>query len=249
MIDLREDSAKLLRRIHGPSGLVFRELTDAWPTPLGRRAHEPEDLEQLVLVGGAREERPAGEHLGHDAAGGPDVDACVISARAEEDVRRTVPERHDLVGESVNWYAEGACETEVCEFQLAGVVNKQVLRLQIPMQHSIVVAKRYAAKKLKHEALDSNSVKSSSRTAGLVRVGIHVLLQIFIHILEHQHKFVLGMDNIVKRNYVLVLELLHKADLADGCAGRTLFAVQVDFLQCYESAGVAVTPFEDLRIY
>ena len=55
------------------------------------------------------------------------------------------------------------------------------------------------------------------------------------------------MDDIVQGNYVLVFELFHKRDFADGSAGCALFAVEVNFFQGDEFACLTVTPFEDLE--
>lgn len=63
-----------------PARFVFRERRDAGPGALRGGPHEPEDFLQLVFVRGAREEGAAGVHFGHDAAGGPDVDAGVVGA-------------------------------------------------------------------------------------------------------------------------------------------------------------------------
>jgi len=43
-----------------------------------------------------------------------------------------------------------------------------------------------------------------------------------------------------------VLELLHKRDFADRSAGGAFFAVEVDFFEGYEMAGLAVAALEDL---
>ena len=197
----------------GEVGLVLGKLRDARPGPLGRRAHQAEDLLQLVLVGGAGEERPPGVHLRHDAAGGPDVDAGVVGAAAEEHVRSAIPQRHDLVGEGVDWDAEGAGETEVGQFELAFVVDEEVLRLEVAVQDPVFVAEGDASEELVHEGLDGGGVECSS-----VAAGVHIFLQVLVHVLEDEHELVLGVDDIVQRDDVLVLELLHQGDLADGGA-------------------------------
>jgi hypothetical protein len=56
------------------------------------------------------------------------------------------------------------------------------------------------------------------------------------------------VDDVVEADNVLVLELLHKRDFADRSAGRALFAVEVDFFEGDEVAGLAVAAFEDLRV-
>lgn len=132
-VDLRQDGAQVLRVEDLEVRLVLRELADTRPRALRRRAHDAEDANQLVLIGGAGEQRTARVHLRHDAAGGPDVDAGVVGARAEEDVGRAVPQRHDLVGEGVDWDAKGARKTEITELELSLGVDEEVLRLQVTM--------------------------------------------------------------------------------------------------------------------
>jgi hypothetical protein len=44
-----------------------------------------------------------------------------------------------------------------------------------------------------------------------------------------------------------VLELFHEGDFADGGAGGAFFAVEVDFFEGDELAGLAVAAFEDLH--
>lgn len=140
-VDLRQDGTQVLRVEDLQVRLVLGKLADAWPRALGGSAHDAEDTDQLVLVGGAGEQRAARVHLRHDAAGGPDVDAGVVGARAEEDVGGTVPQCHDLVGEGVDGDAEGAREPEIAELELALGVDEEVLRLQIAVQHAVCVAK------------------------------------------------------------------------------------------------------------
>ena len=45
-----------------------------------------------------------------------------------------------------------------------------------------------------------------------------------------------------------MFELFHERDLADGGAGSSFFAIQVDLFQSNELASLAVTSFEDLTI-
>ena len=112
-VDLGENQAQVLCGVDVGIGLVFGELGDARPGTLRGRSHQAEDFLELVFVGCAGEEGSAGVHFGHDAASGPDVDAGIVGAAAEEDVGSAVPEGDDLVGEGVDWDAEGAGEPEV----------------------------------------------------------------------------------------------------------------------------------------
>jgi hypothetical protein len=46
-----------------------------------------EDLQQLILFGGSREEWPTIDHFSKDAAHTPDVHRCVVLARAHQNVK------------------------------------------------------------------------------------------------------------------------------------------------------------------
>ena len=140
LIDLGQEHPQILRREDVKIGFVFRELGDSRPAALGRGAHYAEDLLELVFVGGAGEEGATGVHFRHDATRGPDVDAGVVGARAEEDVRGAVPEGDDLVAEGVDGDTEGARKAKVGEFELALVVDEEVLGLEIAVQDAVVVA-------------------------------------------------------------------------------------------------------------
>ena len=50
---------------------------------------------------------------------------------------------------------------------------------------------------------------TGGRGRSSVAVGIHVLLEISIHVLEDEHELVLGVDDIVQGEDVFVLELFH----------------------------------------
>ena len=222
-------------------GLVFWKLADADPGALGGRAHYAEDFLELVFVRGAGEEGPAGVHLCHDAASGPDVDAGVVGAGAEEDVRRAVPEGDDLVREGIYGDAERAGEAEVGEFQLTFVVDEEVLGFEVAVQDAVVVAEGDALEELVHEGFDGDVVELAARVA-----AVHVFFKVFVHVFEDEHEFVLGVDDIVERDDVFVLELFHEGYFADGGAGSAFFAVEVNFFQSDQFASLSIASFEDL---
>lgn len=130
---------------------VFGELAYSRPRAFRGRAHDSEDFLQLVFVCGAGEEWATRVHFGHDAAGGPDIDTGVIGAGAEEDVWGAVPERYHFVGEGVDGNSEGASETEVREFELAFVVDEEVLGFEVAVKDAVVVAEGYTLQELVHE--------------------------------------------------------------------------------------------------
>ena len=139
--------------------LVFGELGDAGPGTFGGGTHYAEDLLELVFVGGAGEEGAPGVHFCHYAAGGPDVDAGVVGAGAEEDVGGAVPEGYYFVGEGINGDAKGSGQAEIRKLELAFVVDEEILGFQISMQDAVFMTKSYSSEKLVHEALDSNIIQ------------------------------------------------------------------------------------------
>ena len=58
-----------------------------------------------------------------------------------------------------------------------------------------------------------------------ISLRVHILLEILVHVLKHQHQLVLCVDDIMQGDYVLVAKLLHKRYLADGSRGRPFLRV------------------------
>ncbi len=92
-----------------------------------------------------------------------------------------------------------------------------------------------------HEGLNCHGRQSSS-----VAVGVHVFLEIFVHILKDEHEFVLSVNDIVERDDILMFELFHERDFADGSRRCPFFRVEVNFFQGDEFACLTVATFEDL---
>lgn len=226
-----------------PSRFVFGEGGDAGPRTLAGGAHEAEDFLELVFVGGAREKGPAGVHFGHDAAGGPDVDAGVVGARTEQDIGSAIPEGDDFVGEGVDGDAKGSRKTEIGELELTFVVDEKILGLEVAMQDAVLVAKGDALEELVHEGFDGHVVELTALAA-----RVHELLEVFVHVFEDEHELVLGVNDVVEGDDVFMLELFHEGNFADGGGGGAFFAVEVDFFEGDEFAGLAVATLEDGRI-
>ena len=138
----------------GETRLEVREGRDAGPLRLGGRAEDAEDLEDLVDLAVAREERLARRHLRVDAADTPHVDARAVLPAAEQDLRRAVPERDDLVGVGAEGHAEGPREPEVGEFEVAFFVDEEVLGFEVAVQHAVGVAVARSFEQLVGEFLD-----------------------------------------------------------------------------------------------
>lgn len=133
LVNLWKYRSEVLCGVDVEVGLVFWELRDSRPRSFGWCAHETEDLLKLVFIGGTREERASCVHFCHDAASRPDIDARVIGSTTKEHIRGTIPQRYDFIGECIDGNTECAGKAEICQFQLAFGVDKEVLRFEVPM--------------------------------------------------------------------------------------------------------------------
>lgn len=124
------------------------------PVGLSWSAKNAEDLEDLVDLGVAWEERFAGGHLGEDAANGPHVDTSGVLTTTEQNFWRAVPESDDLVSVSAERNTECAGQTKIGQLQVAFLVDEQVLRLQVTVQDTVGVAVARALEELKGKLLD-----------------------------------------------------------------------------------------------
>lgn len=237
-----EDVAQILGCIHLKTGLVLWVLRDAWPGAFRGRSHDAEYSDDLVLVGGPGEERPTSVHFGHDAASGPYVDTRIVRSASKKDIGGAVPQSHDFVGKCVDGDAKGARQAKIAELQQPLAVDEKVLRLQVSMKHSVLVAEVDALEQLVHEGLDGGGLESTA-----LAVRVHVSLKISIHVLEDEHELVLSVNDVVESNDILVFELLHERDLADGSRRGPFFRVEMDLLERDELAGLAIPALEDLR--
>ena len=95
------------------------------------RAKQPEDLENFVNLGIAGEERVAGDHLRNDRAHRPHVNRARVLLRAEQDLRRTVPERDHLVRVRAQRHSERAREAKISELEAeATTLKKEIAALE-----------------------------------------------------------------------------------------------------------------------
>ena len=122
-----------------------------------------------------------------------------------------------LIGERVDRDTEGTSQPEISKLQLPLPVDEQVLRLEVSVQHPVLVAERGTLEKLVHKTPDGDWVQCAA-----LAMNIHVLLEIALAVLEDEDKLSLSVDNVVKSNDVDVFELLHEGDFPDG-GGRGTF--------------------------
>lgn len=193
------------------SWFVFGELGDTGPRAFGGSAHEAEDFLEFIFVGSSREKGAASVHFCHDAACRPNVDASVVSSTSQKDVWSAVPEGDDFVREGVDGDAKGTGETEIGEFELAFVVDEQVLGLEVAVEDTVFVAKGDSLEELVHEGFDRDVVELAPVTA-----GVHVFLEILVHVFKDEHQLIFRVNNVVQRDDVLMFQLFHQGDFSNS---------------------------------
>ena len=104
--------------------------------------------------------------LGGGEGRSPHVDRRRVDGGAEQHVRRPVPQRDHLVAVRLGGHRLGARQTEVRQLQLAQLVDEQVLRLEVPVQHPVLVAVGQAAQQLEQEQLSADEGRSDAARWG-----------------------------------------------------------------------------------
>lgn len=184
----------------------------------------PENLEDLVNLRITWEQRLAGAHLGKYAAHRPHVYTRGVLPTTQQDLRSTVPQRHNLVGVGPEGDSKGTGKTEIRQLEVAVAVDQEVLGLQIAVEDSVRVAEPNAIAELAHELLDN--VGSQSQL-GQVRVcalgqspaaaavgdwqGLHVFLEVEVEKLKDEVELVtVGVYDIKQTDYVGITHLLEQ---------------------------------------
>ena len=78
--------------------LVVSQISHTWPDIFVGSSHYPEDSEELVELAIASKKRPLGDHLGEDAANGPDINRGAVLHGAKQDLRGSVPQGDNFFG-------------------------------------------------------------------------------------------------------------------------------------------------------
>lgn len=58
---------------------------------------------------------------------------------------------------------------------------------------------------------------------------VHIFLEVFVHVFEYEHEFLVCVDDVAEVDDVVVFEFFHEGDFADGGGGCSFFVVEVDF--------------------
>lgn len=237
-VDHGQDVRHVLGFVSGKVEFEAGQGGHAGPSLLLGGSHDSEYLEQLVLVGCSGEQRSSGVHLGHDATGRPEVDGCAVVGGTQQNVRGSVPEGDDLVGESVDGNPECPRQTEISELEFSGGVDEQVLGFQVSMQNSVLVAVGDPGQELVHEVFYFGRGKGS-----VVSVCVHVLFEVHVHVLEDEHHCVFCVYNVVKTYDVWMFEFFHEGYFADSGGGSTFVVVEMDFFEGYSLVTCCVSYF------
>jgi len=128
--------------------LEERQILHCRPGFKTRCATPFEDFHELVFVIMSWEERSSGDQLGENATHGPNIDRCVVVLAAHQNIGGSVPQCDDLVSEVLHRNAKGAGKTEIGKLKDAFSVNEKVLRLEISVQHFMLVTLRDSVQEL-----------------------------------------------------------------------------------------------------
>ena len=107
---------------------VGRQLVPLAPVCVRGSAQDAADLVYLIYLGAAREERPPGVELGHDAAHRPHVDGTGVVGGPEQNLRGAVPPRGDVLGQRARVVKVGVGDAG--EPEVADPEEKVELRLR-----------------------------------------------------------------------------------------------------------------------
>jgi hypothetical protein len=178
---------------------------DARPDVLPGRAEQLEDVEELLELGVAGEERLLPRELGEDAPDGPDVHRGGVVRAAQQNFGSSVPQRDDLVRVRFNRHGEGASEAEVGNLDdVLGFVDEEVLGLEVAVHDAVAVDVRAAEAQLVHKVLDDlllDGIRGASARE------VHEPLEVLVEVLEDE----------VQHSLAVFLDVLHLEQPACVC--------------------------------
>lgn len=148
----------VLTGVLGAVTLVEGEVLDSGPDLGVGSAHRLKDLQELVVVVVAGEKGFFVNDLGEDAADRPNVDRGGAILAAHENVRGPAPEGDYLVGKVLHGDSEGTCQPEIGQLEDSLPVDEEVLGLQVPVQHLVLMALLNAVQQLEQEAFNLRRV-------------------------------------------------------------------------------------------
>lgn len=130
-------------------------------------------------------------HFCENAANRPYVNGSAILFLAEEDLRSSVPESNNFMSVGFHWEAKGSCKTEVSKLDVAVLIDKKVLRLQVSVHDSVGMAVGCSLEDLVSKFLYFLRWERAAHLS-------HVLFQIVFTVFKNQVEFVLRVDDFLQ---------------------------------------------------
>ena len=205
-----------------------------------------EYLGELAEVRVPLEEGDTEEELGRYAADGPDVYSGSVSARPEEELRRPVPPRDDLVGEGAVWATEGLGQTKVCDLEGPFAVEEEVVGLEVAVEYPVRVEVLQPLEG--HEGVGL-AVGGGEEDGGVLDDD----LQVRVHVVEYETDVGLVAMDVQQSDDVGVVQLLKELDFPERGPVDAVHSVgllaYLDFLNCYDHVAILrVFGFEDCGV-
>mmetsp|Transcript_162819 Transcript_162819/g.521959 ORF Transcript_162819/g.521959 Transcript_162819/m.521959 type:complete len:426 (-) Transcript_162819:148-1425(-) len=227
--------------------LEVRQLAEARPLDIRRRAQFLKDLEDRVDLAVSVEESRAGGHLSKNATCAPNIHRQGVFLNAEEDLGCSVPSSDHLVRVPGQRHTERPGHAEVRNLEQTitarpRIVHQHILGLEIAVHNPATVAELGAQHQLVHQRLDRRLIQLHAE-------ALHVLLQVHRHILEDQVQAAWGAADVQKPDDVRVPRGLENSNLTNGGARHALVAmVRLDPLHSHNGTRAPVSCLVDCPI-
>mmetsp|Transcript_6291 Transcript_6291/g.20034 ORF Transcript_6291/g.20034 Transcript_6291/m.20034 type:complete len:330 (-) Transcript_6291:876-1865(-) len=216
-----------------------------------RPAQVPDELDLLPLHV-AHQDGLAVQQLPEHAARRPHVHRRSVVASAQQQLRRTVPQRDHAVGERVLLAGRGhpAGQPPVGNAQLQVPSHQNVGRLEVAVQHPVAVDVVQPLQQLLHERLDVERRQHHT-------LVVQKRLQVVLAILEHHHhapqvaRVLVGLRarNVSKPHNVGVVESAQQLDLAHSRDREPfLLILEQHLLERHQLARVSVAGLVHLTV-
>ena len=100
---------------------------------------ELEDLEDLINLRVTHKERSFLDEFSEDAADCPHVDAQGVLLLTQKDFWSSVPKSLNFMGQGLDWDGESSRKSEITDFEIALVGDKDVLRFEVSVEDPVGV--------------------------------------------------------------------------------------------------------------
>ena len=111
---------------------------------------------------------------------------------------------------------EGPGQPEVGELDEPGGVDQQVLGLEVPVEHPVLVAVAHPLQQLPEVGPDQGLGQAAAGPARCLQprvVLVHQLLEVHVEVLEHQVELLIAVHHVQQLHHGRVVQLLEEGDL------------------------------------